>query len=175
MRSAAVSFVLSMLSAALLTPLIREQALRMGAVDHALSSRKIHGRPIPRLGGLAIAGAFYAPLLGLIVFQSSVGALFLAQQKLAIGLILGGTAIVLRREAASPRRAGALLAASAGVTLVLLGAGTGAIDGVGAAMGFGAAVTYTAYILVADGPLAGIPPLVLSALGTLLRHAPFLA
>ncbi|MEO7667731.1 MAG: MraY family glycosyltransferase [Polyangia bacterium] len=67
----------------------------MGAVDHALSSRKIHGRPIPRLGGLAIACAFYAPLLGLMVFQSSVGALFLAQQKLAIGLILGGTAIVL--------------------------------------------------------------------------------
>jgi drug/metabolite transporter (DMT)-like permease len=73
-------------------------------------------------------------------------------------------AIALRREHASPRRAAALLAASAGVSLVLLGAGTGAIDGIGALMGFGAAVTYTGYILVADGPLAGIPPLVLSAL-----------
>lgn len=73
-------------------------------------------------------------------------------------------AIALRRERASARRAAALLAASAGVSLVLVGAGAGAIDGLGALMGFGAAVTYTAYILVADGPLAGIPPLVLSAL-----------
>ncbi len=73
-------------------------------------------------------------------------------------------AIALRRERASARRAGALLAASAGVSLVLLGAGTGAIDGLGALMGFGAAVTYTGYILIADGPLAGIRPLQLSAL-----------
>ena len=73
-------------------------------------------------------------------------------------------AIALRRDRASPRRAGALLAASAGVTLVLLGAGSSALDTTGALMGFGAAVTYTAYILVADGPLAEIPPLVLSAL-----------
>jgi UDP-GlcNAc:undecaprenyl-phosphate/decaprenyl-phosphate GlcNAc-1-phosphate transferase len=95
MRSATIAFILSMLSAALLTPWVRKLALRIGAVDHALSSRKIHGRPIPRLGGLAIAGAFYAPLLGLIVFQSGVGALFLAQKNLAIGLIVGGSAIVL--------------------------------------------------------------------------------
>jgi UDP-GlcNAc:undecaprenyl-phosphate GlcNAc-1-phosphate transferase len=95
MRSAAVAFVLSMLAAALLTPLVRELALRIGAVDHALSSRKIHGRPIPRLGGLAIAAAFYAPLLGLVIFRSGVGALFLAEQKLAIGLVVGGLAIVL--------------------------------------------------------------------------------
>jgi UDP-GlcNAc:undecaprenyl-phosphate GlcNAc-1-phosphate transferase len=67
----------------------------MGAVDHALSSRKVHGNPTPRLGGLAIAAAFYAPLLGMLAFQSGVGALFLAQEHLAIGLILGGTAIVL--------------------------------------------------------------------------------
>ncbi len=95
MRSTIVAFVLSMLSAALLTPRVRDLALRMGAVDHALSSRKVHGRPIPRLGGLAIAAAFYAPLLGMIAFQSGVGALFLAQQNLAIGLVIGGTAIIL--------------------------------------------------------------------------------
>lgn len=73
-------------------------------------------------------------------------------------------AILLRREAASARRALALVAASVGVSLVLLGAGIGAIDGLGALMGFGAAVTYTGYILIADGPLRDVPPVTLSAL-----------
>jgi len=95
MRSAVLAFVLSLLSAAFLTPKVRDLALKMGAIDHAFSSRKVHGRPIPRLGGLAIAAAFYAPLMGMIFFQSGVGTLFMAQQNLAVGLILGGTAIVL--------------------------------------------------------------------------------
>jgi UDP-GlcNAc:undecaprenyl-phosphate/decaprenyl-phosphate GlcNAc-1-phosphate transferase len=94
-RTAAVAFVLSMLSAALFTPWVRELALRAGAIDRALSSRKVHGRPVPRLGGLAIAAAFYAPLLGLLVFQSGVGQMFLAERRLAIGLAVGGVAIVL--------------------------------------------------------------------------------
>jgi drug/metabolite transporter (DMT)-like permease len=73
-------------------------------------------------------------------------------------------AILLRREAASARRTVALVAASVGVSFVLLGAGVGAIDGLGALMGFGAAVTYTGYILIADGPLRDVPPVTLSAL-----------
>lgn len=73
-------------------------------------------------------------------------------------------AVALRRERASLARAAALAVSSAGVALVLAGAGSGTIDGVGALMGLGAAVTYSGYILVADGPLAGVPPLALSAL-----------
>lgn len=117
------------------------------------------------LGALALGGVGYTTQSGL--FFAALERLDAAPLSLVLytyPVLVTLTAIALRREAASLRRAGALLTASAGVTLVLLGAGSGAIDGLGAAMGFGAAVTYTGYILVADGPLAGIPPLVLSAL-----------
>jgi UDP-GlcNAc:undecaprenyl-phosphate GlcNAc-1-phosphate transferase len=93
MRTAAVAFILSVICGALLTPLVRRLAYRLGILDHARSSRKIHGQPIPRLGGIAIVVAFYAPLVGLLVFQSSVGAMFLAEREHVIGLFVGGIAI----------------------------------------------------------------------------------
>src|SRR2546430_13728299 len=93
MRTAAVAFILSMLCAALLTPIIRRLACRFGALDHALTARKIHGQAVPRLGGIAIVIAFYAPLVGLLVTQSSVGDLLNRQHQFALGLIVGGLLI----------------------------------------------------------------------------------
>src|SRR6185312_5813298 len=95
MRTAAVAFVLSMFCGTLLTPLVRRLAHRFGALDHARSSRKIHGHPIPRLGGIAIVIAFYAPLLGLLLFHSEVGRMFVGERDHAIGLFGGGLAIAL--------------------------------------------------------------------------------
>jgi UDP-GlcNAc:undecaprenyl-phosphate GlcNAc-1-phosphate transferase len=95
MVTAAVAFVLSMLCGTILTPVIRSLARRAGLLDHALSARKIHGRPIPRLGGIAIVIAFYAPLVGLLVFQTNVGELFLAERNHVIGLFVGGLIIAL--------------------------------------------------------------------------------
>ncbi len=93
MRTAAVAFLLSLVTGALLTPVARRLAHRIGAIDHALSSRKIHKAPVPRLGGIAIVGAFYAPLVGLLFTDSSVGRLFFADEREAIGLLVGGAAI----------------------------------------------------------------------------------
>jgi UDP-GlcNAc:undecaprenyl-phosphate/decaprenyl-phosphate GlcNAc-1-phosphate transferase len=95
MRTAAVAFFLSVLCATVLTPLVRRLAHRFGALDHAHSSRKIHGKPIPRLGGIAIVVAFFAPLVGLLLFQTEVGHLFVAEQEKVIGLFGGGVAIAL--------------------------------------------------------------------------------
>jgi drug/metabolite transporter (DMT)-like permease len=69
-------------------------------------------------------------------------------------------AIALGRETASRRRTGALLVSSGGLALVLLGAGSGTFDWLGALLGLGAALTYTAYILVSDrvgGDLGALP------------------
>ncbi len=95
MRTAAVAFILSMLCGTILTPLIRRLAHRYGALDHALSSRKIHGQPVPRLGGIAIVLAFYAPLVGLLIFQTSTGEIFLAEREHVVGLFAGGALIAL--------------------------------------------------------------------------------
>lgn len=136
-----------------------------------MRERRAGRAPAPRpgrdgvLGGLALGAVGYA-VQSYLFFGGlqRVDAAPLSLVLYTYPVLVTVAAVALRRESTSVGRSLALLAASAGVTLVLLGAGTGAIDGIGALMGFGAALTYTAYILVADGPLARVPPLVLSAL-----------
>src|SRR5512139_1893006 len=82
-----------MLLGAALTPVIRDAALRSGLLDHGLSSRKVHGKAIPRLGGLAIVVAFLAPLAALFFVSSDVGRQFWSQQRAALALFGGGLVI----------------------------------------------------------------------------------
>ncbi len=93
MRTAGVAFLLSLVVAGALTPLVRRFALRLGLLDHAIGSRKIHGRPVPRLGGLAIMAGFYSPLLALAIYETGVGAMFYAHSKTALALLGGGLVI----------------------------------------------------------------------------------
>ena len=93
MRTAAVAFLLSLLAGAVLTPLARRLAHRVGAIDHALSSRKVHKAPIPRLGGIAIVGAFFAPMVALAFTHTGIGDLFFARRQAVLGLFLGGAVI----------------------------------------------------------------------------------
>ncbi len=73
-------------------------------------------------------------------------------------------AVALRREHFTAWKAGALGLASAGAVLVLLGGGTGGLEATGVLLALGAAVTYTTYILVADGVVGRVDPFHLSAL-----------
>ena len=73
-------------------------------------------------------------------------------------------AVALRREHFTAWKAGALGLASAGAVLVLLGGGTGGLQATGVLLALGAAVTYTTYILVADGVIGRIDPFLMSAL-----------
>ena len=93
MRTAGVAFVLACLVSGLLTPWVRRFALKHHLFDDHVSARKVHGRPIPRLGGVAIAAGFYAPLLALLLEASGVGGMFYANSRRAIAFLLGGVAI----------------------------------------------------------------------------------
>jgi UDP-GlcNAc:undecaprenyl-phosphate GlcNAc-1-phosphate transferase len=94
MRTASVAFIIAVLVGTVLTPLVRKLARRFGVLDHARSSRKVHGQPIPRLGGIAIVIAFYAPMIALLCFHSTgVGAMFVAERNHVVGLFLGGLII----------------------------------------------------------------------------------
>jgi len=89
-----IAFLAALALALIATPLVVIFARWVGAVDGAgASSRKIHQTPTPRLGGLAIVVAFYAPLVGLFFVDSYVGSLFAKDTGLALGLLLGGAAI----------------------------------------------------------------------------------
>jgi UDP-GlcNAc:undecaprenyl-phosphate GlcNAc-1-phosphate transferase len=92
MRTAAVAFVLACLVSVLLTPLVRRFALTHNLLDEGRSWRRIHGRPIPRLGGIGIAAGFYTPLLALLLQSSAVGDMFYTSGK-ALAFLAGGLAI----------------------------------------------------------------------------------
>ena len=79
-------------------------------------------------------------------------------------LLVTLAATLLGRDRLTPERVGALVLASCGTLLVLLGAGGVRFDPTGVALAFGAAVTYSAYILVADTVVHRLSPVVLSAL-----------
>ncbi len=61
-------FVVALLAAVLLTPIVRWGAIRTGVVDHSDGKRKLHAAPVPLLGGVAVyvavlAGVFAAERL----------------------------------------------------------------------------------------------------------------
>jgi UDP-GlcNAc:undecaprenyl-phosphate GlcNAc-1-phosphate transferase len=93
MRTAGVAFVLACLVSALLTPFVRRFALARGLFDDQVLARKIHGRPVPRLGGVAIAAGFYVPLLALLLQASSVGQMFYKNMRMSVAFLLGGLVI----------------------------------------------------------------------------------
>src|SRR5512136_2054111 len=94
MATIITAFLLALLVGLVLTPAVRDIAIRAGALDHALSSRKIHGRPVPRLGGVAVVAAFLVPLVGLFFLQTQVGGLFWQNRQLAAALMTGALAMV---------------------------------------------------------------------------------
>jgi UDP-GlcNAc:undecaprenyl-phosphate/decaprenyl-phosphate GlcNAc-1-phosphate transferase len=95
MKAAAIAFVASTVTGAVLTPVVRNLAHRFGLLDHALTSRKIHAKPIPRLGGIAIVVAFFVPLLGLLFVDSDLGRRFYSDPLKAVGLVAGGLGIAV--------------------------------------------------------------------------------
>ncbi|MEQ1885593.1 MAG: MraY family glycosyltransferase [Bryobacteraceae bacterium] len=58
----------------ILTPLVRRLSQRIGALDLPNATRKLHASPIPRTGGIAIAGA-YLLALGLLAVAPLKGAM----------------------------------------------------------------------------------------------------
>jgi drug/metabolite transporter (DMT)-like permease len=132
-----------------------------------------------RLGALAaaprrtLAGAF---ALGAVGYSLQAGLYFAALTRMDASLLsmllytfpamVTAAAITLGRESVDARRIGALLVSSSGLALVLLGAGAGTFDWLGAGLGLGAAMTYTAYILVSDRVAGALDALPLAALIT---------
>jgi drug/metabolite transporter (DMT)-like permease len=73
-------------------------------------------------------------------------------------------AVALGREHVTTRKAMALGLATAGTALVLLGGGRGGFEATGVLLALGAALSYSAYILVAEGVVGRIDPWLMGAL-----------
>lgn len=89
MRSALAAFAIAAAVAAVLTPIVRLLASNLGVVDQP-GGRRVHTRVIPRLGGIAVVLAFFAPLLALFALKTGLAHLFFADPERIAGLAAGG-------------------------------------------------------------------------------------
>ena len=128
-----------------------------------------HGRlvPAPRLaiGGLALGFVAYSAQAAL--FQGAVnltGAALADLLLYAYPAMVVGLAWAMGREHPTRRRISALVVASLGTALVLLGGGGSQFDGLGVALGLLAALAYTLYIMGCDRVVQGLQPFALAAL-----------
>lgn len=111
MQTYFVAFIVALAVAYLITPTIKDLAVKAGAMD-APDARKVHTKPIPRMGGLAIYLGFVLAVIASMHINREV-----------MGLLLGGTVILivgiiddLKQLSPKVKLAGQILAA---VVLVL--------------------------------------------------------
>jgi UDP-GlcNAc:undecaprenyl-phosphate/decaprenyl-phosphate GlcNAc-1-phosphate transferase len=84
-------FMLSLAVSLVLTPQIRNIAIRYKIVDLP-SARKVHSEPIPRIGGVAIYLAFFLPFVSVLFYSTQILDL-LTLDKQIIHLILGSSMV----------------------------------------------------------------------------------
>lgn len=89
-----VAFLVSMVVAAVATPLVARWAIKNSWFDLPVGGRKIHTRAIPRLGGIAVVIAFFTPLVGLAIYTNDISHLLYADALRFAALSCGGLAIV---------------------------------------------------------------------------------
>jgi len=118
MSSMIAVFVLSLALAYLLTPLVARAARRWHVLDKP-SARKLHARPIPRAGGVALALAF-GLALALVIALHDVSRKPLAIDERSLALFAGGLLALLLGLCDDVRSLGARwkLMAQVGVALV---------------------------------------------------------
>jgi drug/metabolite transporter (DMT)-like permease len=124
--------------------------------------------------GIGRRDVLIALALGAFGYSAQAGAYFAALDRIDPSLlallvytfpaIVAVAAVALGRERMDRRRLGALAFVSAGLVLVLAGAGIGEHDPLGTGLGLAAALVYSGYVLVTDGISARIAPGALSAL-----------
>jgi drug/metabolite transporter (DMT)-like permease len=115
--------------------------------------------------GLALGGCGYAIQAGsYFAALERIDASLLSLLVYTFPAMVAAAAVALGRERIDGRRLAALALASGGLVLVVGGAGTRALDPLGAALGLGAAVVYSTYILVSQGIAGRVQPRVLAAL-----------
>jgi drug/metabolite transporter (DMT)-like permease len=122
-----------------------------------------HGRILATAIGLgAIGYATQASLFfsALELMDASLLALILYTYPVLVTV----AAVLLGRDRLTRGRGAALVAASGGTLLVLLGAGGVSFRLLGTLLAFASAITYTVYILVADTVVHRLAPVVLSTL-----------
>lgn len=115
-----VAFLISTMASFALTPAVRHWANSRGVVDAGEEERKVHNRPIPRVGGVAIAVAFFLPVFGLFFLDNGVSAAYLRDSSRFLGLVVGAVAMVMLGVVDDLRGLGAKYKLAAQVLVALM-------------------------------------------------------
>jgi UDP-GlcNAc:undecaprenyl-phosphate GlcNAc-1-phosphate transferase len=81
-----ITFIVSLVLSLALTPLAGRIGVKFGAIDMP-GGRKVHSKPIPRIGGLAIFLAFILALVISTLFMTEVSNKFILEKKAVFFLI----------------------------------------------------------------------------------------
>ncbi len=89
-----VAFLVSLIVAAIATPLVARWAHKNQWFDLPIEARKVHTRAIPRIGGIAVFIAFFAPLIGLAIYTNRISGLLYQDATMFTALCCGAGAIL---------------------------------------------------------------------------------
>ena len=181
----AAALAVAFVAAALLTPVVRFLARRGGLLDQP-GERKVHDVPIPRLGGIAIAAAFFLGLAAALVVEAPGDDL--RESGLLVSILLGAalTVCVGVVDDLFGMRARIKLSAQVVVAVVVavLGLSLDHLDGPWGRLELGAwaiPVTVAWFVVVMnainlidglDGLASGVTLIAAAAFGTLLTAGP---
>ncbi len=90
----AVIFMIAFIISFSATPIARKIAALTGAVDLPGEERRMHQRPMARLGGLAIIAGFFFSLLFIFISSSLEEGIIIAGPRQIIGLLAGSLLII---------------------------------------------------------------------------------
>jgi UDP-GlcNAc:undecaprenyl-phosphate GlcNAc-1-phosphate transferase len=124
MRAFFAAFCASAVLSALLTPLVRILALRVGAVS-VPGGRHVHRAAVPRFGGIAICIALIAPIVGLFSVESAVAAAIRTQSRQVLGLLVGASLMAIVGVIDDTRRMRALHKLCAQILAAIIAFGCG--------------------------------------------------
>src|ERR1051325_4508297 len=88
-------FVMALVSSLFMTPVIRRLAQRRGWFDVPRDKRRLHSRPIPRLGGVAIYFAVLVTLAPLPLIDNLLTEALGPMRKKLLGVIASATLVFL--------------------------------------------------------------------------------
>lgn len=91
MLVSAIIFTAALAGSAVLTPVVRALALRFGVVDVPDGGRHRHGRPVPRMGGVAVGLAALGATLAYLVLTGLASA---DAGSMYITIVVGGVAVL---------------------------------------------------------------------------------
>ena len=95
----AIAFLLAFIVAFVTTPYSIKIAKKVGAIDIPKDDRRMHGKVMPKLGGIAVIAGFLISLIYLICIMTIEGSLSLFGEeqylKKIIGLFLGIATITI--------------------------------------------------------------------------------